>query len=190
MAGKQSDDIVVGANGSILVAPVATALPADVTAAFPAGWVDLGFTDENGAKFTDTKTITDIPVWQLFYAARKIVASRDFQLDFVLRQFDAETVKLGFGGGEIFDDGGGAFHYEPPAPEFIDERAMAIEWLDGTKTYRVIVNRGLVQSNTVTEVVRTKASDVPITFGIIGEDGVVPWIIQTDDPQWAELVGS
>jgi hypothetical protein len=187
---KDTADIVVGANGSILVSPVDTALPASISAEFPAGWVDLGFSDENGAKVTDTKTITDIPVWQLFYPARKIVASRDMTLDFALRQFDAETVVLGFGGGEVFEDAAGEYHYEPPSPEFIDERAMAVEWADGSKNYRFIVKRGLVTSNTATEIVRTKASDIPITFGIIGEDGVVPWIFQTDDPSFADLVGS
>lgn len=187
---KDTNDIVVGANGSVLVAPVGTTLPADISAAFPAGWVDLGYTDENGAKFTDAKTINDIAVWQLFYPARKIVASRDFTLDFVLRQFDAETVKLGFGGGVITEPSPGVFEYTPPDPSVIDERMMAIEWADNTKNYRIIVNRGLVTSSTATEVVRGKASDIPITFGIIGEDGVTPWLLQTDDASFAALVGS
>jgi hypothetical protein len=190
MAGKQTDDIVVGANGSILVAPVATALPANIGAAFPAGWVDLGYADENGAKITDAKTIADIPVWQLFYPARKIVATRDLTFDFALRQFDAETVKLGFGGGSVTDDGGGMFTYEPPDPSVIDERAMAVEWQDNDKHYRFIVLRGLVTSNTAVDVARTKSSDLPITFGIIGEDGVVPWKLQTDDASFADIVGS
>lgn len=189
MAGKQTDDIVVGANGSIFVGPVGTDAPASISDEFGDGWVELGYTDENGVKFTDTKTITDIPVWQLFYAARKIVASRDFTADFALRQFDADTVTLAFGGGTVTGSGE-AFVYTPPSPEQIDERALAVEWLDNEKKYRIIIPRGLVSNNVETSVVRSKASDLPITFGVIGQDSVDPWSIQTNDASFADLVGS
>lgn len=187
---RTTDDIVVGADGSIFVAPVGTAVPADTGTAFGAGWVELGYTDENGLKFTDGKTIVDIPVWQLFYPARKIITARDFTVDFALRQFDGPTVSLAFGGGTVASDGGGGFTYEPPDPSFIDERALACEWLDGDKIYRLFLPKGLVTSSVATEVVRTKASDLPITFGIIGQDGIAPWALDTNDASFADLVGS
>lgn len=187
---QTTDDIRVGANSHLFVAPVGTAEPATIAAAMPAGWVDIGYTDENGFKVTDTKTVTPIPVAQLFYAARRIISARDFSLDFVLRQFDAESVKLGFGGGAITLDGAGEYRYTPPSPEFIDERAMCAEFLDGAFTYRFIIPRGLVTNNVVSEFTRTKAADLPITFSLIGQDNVEPWLILTDDGSFADLVGS
>jgi len=188
--GRTTDDIVVGADGSIFVAPVGTEPPAGIAEPWGAGWTELGYTDENGFKFTDGKTIVDILVWQLFYPARKIITARDFTTDFALRQFDGETVKLGFGGGEITEPESGTFRYTPPAPSFIDERALGAEWLDGDKVFRLVLPKGLVTSNVSTEVVRTKSSDLPITFGIIGADGQDPWYFDTNDESFLDLVGS
>lgn len=186
---RTTDDIVVGADGSIFVGPVGTVPPATIAEPWGAGWVELGYADENGAKFTDSKTITDIPVWQLFYAARKIVSARDFTVDFVLRQFDGPTVSLGFGGGSVSDLGDG-FRYTPPAASVIDERALGLEWLDGDKVFRLVVPRGLVTSNVTGEVKRTAATDLPITFGVIGSDTADPWYFDTNDPSFADLIGS
>jgi hypothetical protein len=181
---KDTDQIVIGANGSVRVAPLATADPADAAAAWPAGWVDLGYTSEDGVTFTDAKTLENIPVWQLLYPARRIITERDATAAFVLRQFGPDQVKLGFGGGDITEDSIGNFRYTPPAPELIDERRLGIEWLDGDKTFRLIMPRGLVTENVETNIVRTAAQDLPITFGIVGQDGVDPWYLLTDDPDF------
>lgn len=182
---KDTDQIVVGANGSVRVAPLATADPADIAAAWPAGWVDLGYTSEDGVTFTDAKTLEAIPVWQLLYPARRVITERDATAAFVLRQFGPDQVKLAFGGGDITEDGGpgtGNFRYTPPPPEDLDEQRLGIEWLDGDKTFRLIMPRGIVTENVETNIVRTAAQDLPITFGIVGQDGVDPWYLLTDDP--------
>lgn len=187
---KTTEDIRVGANSNLFVAPVGTALPANIGAAMPAGWVNIGYTDENGFKVTDTKEKIEIPVAQLFYPARVLIGSRGFDLEAALRQFDGPTVQLAFGGGEITEDSTGMFRYVPPDPEFIDERAMCAEFLDGDFTYRFIIPRGLVSNNVTSEFLRTKAADLPITFSVIGSDDASPWLILTDDPSFEDLVGS
>lgn len=186
---RTTDDIVVGADGSIYVGPVSTSPPADIDDPWGAGWTELGYTSEDGLKFADGKTIVDILVWQLFYPARKIITARDFTTEFVLRQFDGPTVKLGFGGGEVSDIGAG-YRYTPPAPSFIDERALGCEWLDGDKVFRLVIPRGLVTSNVEGEVKRSAATDLPITFGVIGSDTDDPWYFDTNDESFADLVGS
>jgi hypothetical protein len=185
---KDTDQIVVGANGTIRVAPPATADPADVSAAWPAGWVDLGYTSEDGVTFTDARTLEAIPVWQLLYPARRVVTERDATVAFTLRQFSRDQVVFAFGGGDIVEDppaASGNFRYTPPAPEVIDERRLGVEWLDGDKTFRLILPRGIVTENVETKIVRTAATDLPITFGILGVDGVDPWYLLTDDPDFA-----
>lgn len=185
---KQVDEITVGANGSVLVAPPGSTVPDDVATPLDADWVDLGYTSEAGVKVTDAKTLVEIPVWQLFYPARRIVSARDFRVAFVLRQWAREQVRLGFGGGDIVesDPGSGLFRLKPPPPESIDERMAAVEWSDGDKHYRLVLFRSMVVENVETMVARTAASDVPITLAIEGEEGQDPWILDTDDPAFAE----
>lgn len=181
---KATSEITVGANGTVRVAPTTTAEPADIAAAYAATWVDLGYLDENGVKFSDQKKVTDIPVWQLFYPARKIVESRDFSAMLTLRQFSGVQVELAFGGGAVTTDGAGKYRYRPPSPETIDNRKLAVDWIDGTHNYRLIIPNGMVSDNVDVEVARTKAIDLPITFSIIGQDSIDPFYILTDDPSW------
>lgn len=185
---KDTNEITVGANGSIYVAPVGTTVPANIAATLGTGWIDLGYADDNGVTVTDSRTLESIPVWQLFYTARRIVKERDLAVAFVLRQWAAAQVELAFGGGTIVEDGtsgSGHFTYTPPDPQVIDERMLAVEWQDGTKNYRLIVTRGMVTDNVATKIARANAMDLPITFGLIGEAGETPWRLQTDDPAFA-----
>lgn len=179
---KNVDEIVVGANGSIWTAPIGTAAPADETAAPGAGWVDLGYATEDGVTVTDAKTLEAIPVWQLFYAARRIVTERDLTLGFGLRQWGHEKVKLAFGGGEVTEPAPGHFKYTPPSPEELDERSFMIDWIDGTKKYRLVVARGIVSENVETNITRGAAADLPITVSLIGDDAGDPWYLLTNDP--------
>jgi hypothetical protein len=180
--GQDTGQIRVAANGQIRVAPITATLPANIDAAYSGDWVDLGYASEDGVQFTDGKTIENIPVWQLFYAARRIVTEKDAFLVFALRQWSGDTVTLAFGGGDLTADGPGQYRYTPPTPETIDERALAVDWQDGTINYRLLVPRGLVTENVETQLVRSAAADLPITFGIIGDETLDPWILLTDDP--------
>jgi hypothetical protein len=188
---KDTDQIVVGANGTIRVAPVDTAMPATSAATFGAGWVDLGYASEDGVTLTDSKDLESIPVWQLFYPARRIVTGKDLTVAFVLRQWSSATVSLAFGGGEVTWVAAGQYQYEPPAPETIDERALAVDWIDGDKNYRLLIPKGMVTENVETNITRTAAADLPITFGIIGtDDAGAPWTLLTDDPAFETLVSA
>ena len=180
--GKDTAQIVVGANGSVLVAPVGTTEPTSIAIALDPAFIDLGFVTEDGATFLDGKTIEDITVWQLFYAARKLVTEKEASLAFVLAQWSETNIPLAFGGGITVVDVVGEFSYTPPAPGLIDERAMILEWVDGTKNYRIIIPRGLVTENVETNVVKTGSAELPITFSIVGTAAGTPWYLQTDDP--------
>ena len=185
MAGKDVDEIVVGANGTVRVAPVGTAAPADEDAAPGAGWVDLGYVNEDGVTFRDAKTLEVISVWQLFHAARRIVTGRDTSVDFVLRQWGKDQVPFAFGGGTVSTLSAGHHKFTPPEPETIDERALMVDWADGTKNYRLVIARGMVTDAVETNIVRTSAADLPISFAVNGSDAGDPWYLLTDDPAFA-----
>lgn len=185
MPGLDAGEIVVGANGRIMVAPTATALPADVAAAWPAGWVDLGYASEDGVTLNAGKDTNSIRGWQSFYDLRKVVTSRSFRLSFTLQQWSLATVTFAFGGGEVTEDvaDSGHFRYVPPAPEVLDERRLGVEWADGDKTYRVIVDRGMPAEAIETNLQRTSNLALPIAFD--AQAATIPWLMLTDDPAFA-----
>ena len=186
---KNADAIVVGANGSIYAAPVGSAVPADVSAALDPEWVDLGYVTEDGVSWTDGKSIQSVRAWQSFYDIRRIIESREGSLGFGLMEWKGGNVQLAFGGGEVTETAldSGLYEYTPPDPANIDERALAVEWQDGAKNYRLICLKGMVSDNVETNIVRTGASVLPITFAFLGQDGVAVFRFQTDDPAFADV---
>lgn len=196
---NDATEIVVGANGRVLVADADTLgsgdIPTDVVVGSgdqldPAVWTEVGFVSENGVTFTDGKTIADIPAWQAFYPVRKIVTEKMTKVEFVMRQWNTSTIRFAFGGGSV-DMAAGVATYTPPAPGDLDNRAMCIEWVDGPDTYRLVLPRGIVTGDVAAQVVRTAASDLPVSFevspaGLPTEGDLLsqPWYIVTDADQF------
>lgn len=132
MTVNTSDEIVVGANGTIWVGPTSVAAPTNVATAMgsvDAGWNELGFVDENGAQWTDGKTVIPINVWQSFYAARRVVTARESMVAFVLRQWNKINIPFAFGGGEV--TGGGAV---------AEVEAVTLESYDDEDTFKLTYN--------------------------------------------------
>jgi hypothetical protein len=183
---QDTDEIVIGADGNVMVADVGTAAPTTPTGAYGAGWEDLGLASEDGVTITDSKTMFEVPVWQLFYPGRRGIEGRDFQASFVLRQWNPATFEFAFGGATVTAlTGGAGSKLSPPSPEVVDERALGIDWRDGDKDYRLILPKGMVSEDVETQLARGTAADLPITFGIIGQAGVDPWTGYTNDPAFA-----
>jgi len=182
---KNVDEIVVGANGSVYAAPDATPLPDDIDDALNAAFVDLGFTSEDGVKAKDAKSITDIGVWQRFYPVRKIVDSREFTANFVLRQFSGPQVELAFGGATVTSTTNG-FKVTPPSAEVIDIRSVIITWQDGTKSYMLVIPRCIVTDDVELAIVRNAAADLPIGLAVLASEDEEPWYFLTDDETFAE----
>jgi hypothetical protein len=180
--GNSADEIRVAGNGSVFVAEPGTTLPASISVALGAGFINTGYINDDGVTFLDGKTVEPINVWQSFYPPRQIVTEKEASAAFALMQWDLENLKLAYGGGDVVEDAPGEYSYHPPQPGEIDERIMVIEWVDGDYNYRLIIPNGMVSENVETELTKSAASELPITFAILGEDGVDPWYLQTDDP--------
>lgn len=191
MPTKDADEIVVAGNGSIYVGELGATAPADILDTIdPAEFFELGYANEDGVTFTDGKTIEDINAWQSFYALRRIMTAKEGTLAFNLLQWNGATVRLAFGGGSVTEDQAGAYRFTPPAPGVVDERSMIIAWVDGSKNYRLIVPRGMVTENVETQLTKSAAGELPITFGVNGQEGVDPWYLQTDDPAFQPIGSS
>lgn len=182
---KNAGEIVVGANGSIYVAPLATAIPASIGSPLDAAFSDLGYVTEDGVTWVDGKSLQSIRAWQSFYDLRRVVESKEGSIAFQMMQWNSSTVPLAFGGGEITEPVPGDFQYTPPDPSTIDERMLAVEWADGDKDYRLTFPKGMVGDNIETNLVRTAAGILPITFSLLGDDALDPFILDTNDPAFA-----
>jgi hypothetical protein len=188
--GNDASQVVIGANGRIYTGPIDTPAPTDSGSALDAGFVNLGYTSENGANFTEGKDVADISAWQSFYPIRKVVTGRSVAIAFTLRQWNRDTVEFSLGG-TVVDEGGGEFSYTPPEPEELDERSLILEWEDGDKHYRLYMPKGIVAENVTTELMRTAAADLPVTFaatdpGTDESDARIPvYTLFTDDPAFA-----
>lgn len=168
--------IVVAGNGTVRAAPVGTTAPTTPTATPVAGWLDVGYVSEDGVTFTDTKDIEDVLAWQSFYPVRKLITGKSATLAFVLREWNERTVPLALGGGTISQPTPGVWKFVPASPSAaLDFRALMIDWNDGSKNYRLIVPRGLVTEAVESNLTRTSAADLPVTFA------AVP-LLSTDDP--------
>lgn len=187
---QDSDEVVVGASGDIYVAPVGTALPATPTASLNAAFTDsLGYLTDDGVSWAPNFEVNQIPAWQSFYPIRTIITGRNITVGFSLMQWNTDTVRLAFGGGEVTEPSDNVFKYTPPDASELDERTLVLDWADGDKDYRLVVPKGLVSDLGETNLTRTDAGVLPITFTInappAGED---PWFLLTNDP--AFVLGS
>jgi hypothetical protein len=179
-----AEETVVGANGNLWVAPFGTALPTDIDEALNGAFVDVGFLTEDGAKFTDTKTVKKIPAWQSFYQIRQIVQNREAMIEAGMQQWNEETVPLAFGGGAVVQTTNG-YRYNPPDPEELDELSVVLAWADGDKNYRLVVPKCTVEDAVTFTLARSDLALLPIKLGVVGQDGEEPWYLLTDDPQWS-----
>jgi hypothetical protein len=181
----QVDQVIVGSFGHIYVAPVATAIPASISAAITAmaggTWKDLGYIDENGVSFTVGKTETDIPAWQTQDPIRKIITARSGSFTAALLQINSDTLPFALGGGVWTPASGDDFIYEfPKATDATDERAMLVDIEDGDNQMVLAFYRATVTGDVTTQFVRNSAGKLPLTVSLLaGTAGNIGRIVGT-----------
>jgi hypothetical protein len=177
---NDADQIVIAGNGTINIAPYGTPLPAEVDSVLHTDFDVLGYTTEDGAKFTDSKTLQDFSVWQEFYPIAKRITARDATVEFSLVEWDRRTIALGFGGGTWTEPSPGSFVYNPPNPQDITYYSVVIDIDDGTNDWRFLLRKATVVSNTESTFARNAMALLPITLGAVGVTGQKPFSIMTD----------
>lgn len=89
-------------------------------------------------------------------------------------------VTTGAGTGSGVATVGAVFKYVPPNAGTLDERALGIDWTDGSKHFRLIIPKGIVQDKVDTDLVKTKEAELPLVFGATTVDGGAPYSLLTD----------
>lgn len=186
-----AEQIAVAASGHISVAPIGTTLPTDPTAALDDAFVDLGYVTEDGVTFTAEPTVEDINAWQSATPVRRLVTARALTVTWQGLEWNKDTFALAFGGGTWTEPTSGVYQYDPPADtDALAEYALVIDAADGDKNYRWIVKRGNVTDAVETNLVRSGAALLPVTFSALTPDGEdTAWLFLTDDAAF-DIVGS
>ena len=159
-----------------------TALPTDAnTPNLDAAFRELGFTSPDGSTFTTTRTTEGIQVHQERGNVRTIVTDELTQASFVLREWNADTVKVAFGGGVITQPQPGLFKYEPPPSEEINEFSAVFDLFDGDQIWRFVLRRAMVSNSPESNFVRTGSADLPITLdALVAGGGERNWYLLTN----------
>ena len=184
---NDSDELTVASSGAAYVAPVGTALPATPTAALNSAFVGLGFISEDGATLTVDPDITEFKAWQSRQSIRRELNAQEIRAAFELQQWNEETVPLAFGGGAITEPSAGIYRYDfPEDGDALDERALILDAVDGSKHFRYVFPRGNVTENVETKFARNQLSQLPLTFKALEpvEGGAAAYFL-TDSPEFA-----
>jgi len=184
---QNSEEILVATAGDVWIAPVSTTLPTAEDSALNGAFLNLGYTTEEGVSFTYSQAVEEINAWQEADPVRRIVTARSLTTTFNLNQWNQATFELAFGGGAWTTPIAGTYSYTPPdGNDALAEYALVIDFADGTKVSRLIVERGTVTEDVSTSLVRTGAAVLPIAIKALKPDtGNAPWNYLTGDAAFA-----
>jgi hypothetical protein len=177
MAGNNAGEIRVAGAGRILVAPVGTTAPTDVTTAWAAGWKDLGYTSVDGVKLSKKDKLDPVETWQSVSPARFIYSDRDLTLKFQMLQLNEDTLPFFMGGDATAETAtsSGIYKYDLSSEPKFNEKALGIEFTDGSAiTYRFVVARGQVTETEELSLTRTASIKLGVTFTALSVDSTKP----------------
>jgi hypothetical protein len=183
------NEIRVAGAGRVLIAPLGTAVPADLTTAWAAGWKDLGYTTTDGVKFNKKDKIDPVDTWQSVSPARFVYSDRDLTVKFALLQLNEDTLPFFFGGDSVSETAAGSriYRYQVSAEPKKDDRMLGVEFTDGdTIKYRFVIHRGQVTETEELSLMRTAAIKLGVTFTALAVDSASPlatWLM--NDPAFA-----
>lgn len=176
-----SGQVRLAPMGHVYTAPVGTAGPADVTVAWPVGWTELGYLDEEGVAVTPTTDIEEYMAWQSAVAVKTSLTSIGLDLKFNLIQINQSTTGLYFFGNDWSVSGGLATLTMVSNPE-LDERALGVEWTDDAGSVnRLIMQRGVVTEREDMMINRKDLTATGVTFKVLEYAGNLATLL-SDDP--------
>jgi len=158
--------------GTLKNALIGTAEPTDLVTAWPAGWVDLGYTHE-GSDFSYELETEPVEVAEELDRVSTEPTGRIIMVKFVLAEITATNLKKSLNGGTI-TSGSGFVTFEPPAIDAITKYMYGWQSRDAQErwVFRQCLSGGTVEIN------RRKGADkAGIAFELFCEKpaGVTPF---------------
>lgn len=161
------NEVVVAGTGHLWVAPVGTTLPAPNTdpTADLTGFVDLGYTEEDGVTLRGFVEISEFKVWQNTSPVRRSRTSQGREIQTNLVQWNEASLVAAFGGGTVDTSGSYPTYTFPEAGDVLQEYAVVLDWQDGDRNFRLVdprMNAGL--ENVETTLNANSMAPLPILF--------------------------
>jgi hypothetical protein len=175
--------VLVGTGAKCYIGLDDATAPVDSDADLTTGWADIGFVSEDGLTIRFGATSEGVPVWQSSTPVRTIKQETESQCEFALMQWHGDALVAAFGGGSV-SGAAGAFRYDSPkGNDALRIHRLAIGWADKGFSYRLYVPMSQLADVTETQILRTEAADIPLTFSMLEPGGgESPWSLLSDDP--------
>lgn len=124
MADFNAAAVRFGKPGKLFIAALGTSEPTTVTAAWPTGWVPLGYTDE-GSAFNYEISTDNVEVAEELDILARVTTGRDASVEFALAEITYRNLTIAFNGGIVVGDGL-TWSFEPP--DLGNETRVMIGW--------------------------------------------------------------
>ena len=187
---KNATQVRVALTGSIWFnSDLNAAIPDDLDTP-PAGYVDLGFTTDDGVTFTLSKETEDIMGWQTGDVLRKLVTAEPKSAAFTLRQVSRDTW-LATNGGTITLTRAAAgevpavYRWEPTQSEVV-EGVLLIDFEDDGINYRFGFRRAMQGAEVEFQLVRGDAVNLPNEWTALAPASGAAFFMDTDDVAFVE----
>ena len=135
-------NVQVAATGALYIAAIGTTAPTNASAAWPAGWKELGYLSDDGVTETPTLDSEEIKAWQNGAVVRTPITGSRFNIGFTVIETRYEVLELFYPGSVITQETG------PPLETKLDIRlplakpwAFGLDVIDGTMLERTILKR-------------------------------------------------
>lgn len=135
------ENVRMGTTGAAYVAPLGTTAPTDTTAAWAAGWKDLGWLNEDGITEEYDVDTENVIAWQNGAVVRTVVTESAALFTFVCIETKEETLKAYHSGSTISGTTVKTMNVKAPTT---DKRAWGFQVVDGARTLRIIIPNGEV----------------------------------------------
>jgi hypothetical protein len=178
-----SGQTLIGASGTVYVSTTGTptiTAPTTTVSAADSDLVQVGFITPDGITFRDSKDTGELKAWQTPYPVRRFVTGRLFEAEFAMQQWNWHTLPIALGGGTITDTAND-YKYSPPDADDLDTRAVLIDWVDGTRLYRLWIPSAMVTSPVEVNIKRDDGANFPIVMGAIFDGTNPPFNIWSND---------
>lgn len=159
-------------DGRVLVAPLGTAEPTDVTTDFNVAFKELGWVTEDGVSVTPSVDTNDITMWQSINPVKRPITGMGLEVSMVLGSHNKSTLELYFLNSTVENASGVARLEMANAPASQDVM-LAVEWTDDEgDTNRLIFPRVTMTDREAITLQRSEAVGLGITFSsLAGPDG-------------------
>ncbi|MFC0039321.1 phage tail protein [Actinomadura rayongensis] len=172
MSGWNATEIRVAGTGHVFIAPKNTDL-AVPDAPLAADWKNLGYTTNDGIKFTKKDKLDPVDVWQSSAAVRFLQSDRDLTVKFQLMQINADTLPFFMGEGQHpLTPTDGVLRYDISASPQPVEFALAVQFTDGGSMNRFYIPRAVVTETDEVQFAKTAPVKLGVTVNAIASDAV------------------